>query len=290
VARDTVPALDLVVATVDRTEPLETLLRALGEQTHQGFRVLIVDQNDDDRVERVLRGHGALDVLRLRSPRGLSRARNVALGHLTAPLVAFPDDDCLYPPDLLERVARRFASDDGLDGLSGRAAGEDGRAVGRWPAQAATITADTVWHTANSHTIFLRRELVDLVGAFDAALGLGAGTLWSSGEETDYLVRALRLGARIEYDPSLVITHPVKPVTADELAALGLRDGASVGYILGGNAYPLRTIGRMLVRPALGALASLVLLDRARARFHALTLGGRLGGLRAGRRRRLNAR
>jgi glycosyltransferase involved in cell wall biosynthesis len=285
VAEDLVPGLDLVVATVDRTEPLEALLRTLGEQTHRGFRVVIVDQNDDDRVERLLRRHAGLDALHLRSPRGLSRARNVALSHLEAPIVAFPDDDCLYPRELLERVARRFGSDGTLDGLSGRAAASDGRAVGRWPASAALITPDTVWHTANSHTMFLRREMVERVGAFDEALGLGAGTIWSSGEETDYLVRALRLGARIEYDPTVVITHPVKPVTADELVALGRRDGASVGYILGGNAYPPRTIARMLVRPALGAIISLALLDRTRARFHAATLGGRLRGLRAGRRR-----
>ena len=284
-APDVVPSLDLVVATVDRTEPLDALLQALGEQTHGDFRVLIVDQNDDDRVENVLSAHRDLEVLHLRSARGLSRARNVGLAHVGAPIVAFPDDDCLYPPDLLERVARRFGADRGLDGLSGRAAAGDGRAVGRWPAQAATITPDTVWHTANSHTMFLRRELVERVGAFDEALGLGAPTPWSSGEETDFLVRALRLGARIEYDPSLVVTHPLKPVSSAGLVALGRRDGASVGYILGRNAYPPRTIGRMLVRPALGALVSLVLLDRTRARFHAATLAGRIHGVRAGRRR-----
>jgi GT2 family glycosyltransferase len=288
-SEEAVARLDLVVATVDRTEPLDALLHALGLQTHRCFRLLIVDQNDDDRVERLLRAHPGLGALHLRSPRGLSRARNVALGHLEAPLVAFPDDDCLYPRDLLGRVTRRFGSDGELDGLSGRAAAEDGRAVGRWPTTAARITPDTVWHTANSHTVFLRRELVERVGAFDESLGLGAGTPWSSGEETDYLVRALRLGARIEYDPSLVITHPVKPVTADELVALGRRDGASVGYVLGANAYPPRTIARMLARPALGALVSLALLNGTRARFHAATLDGRVRGLRAGRRRRLNA-
>ena len=42
----------------------------------------------------------------------------------------------------------------------------------------------------------------------------------------------------------------------------------------------------MLVRPALGALVSLTLLDTTRARFHAATLAGRLAGLRAGRRAR----
>ncbi len=277
---------DLVVATVDRTDDLAALLDDLEEQTHRSFRLVVVDQNADERVGRVLEAHPGLDVLRLRSERGLSRARNAALGELTADVVGFPDDDCRYHPGLLERVAARFAEDRALGGVSGRPVAADGRTAGRWPERPDVITRDTVWHTANSHTIFLRREVVESVGDFDEALGLGSGTPWSSGEEIDYLVRALRSGTRIEYDPSIVITHPVKPVTPDALVELGRRDGGSVGYVLARNRYPARTVARMLVRPAAGAVVSLVLLDTTRARFHAATLGGRLRGLRAGARAR----
>ena len=275
-----------MVATVDRTDDLAALLDSLDAQTYRGFRLVVVDQNGDDRVARLLEVRPSVETLHLRSPRGLSRARNVALPLLTAELVAFPDDDCLYPADLLERVARRFDEDAGLGGLSGRAIAGDGATVGRWPGSRRPIGLDTVWHTANSHTIFLRRDVVDLVGAFDEALGLGSGTPWASGEEIDYVVRALRVGTRIEYDPALVITHPVKAVTPEELVGLGRRDGASVGYVLARNGYPTRTVARMLVRPASGALVSLALLDGTRARFHAATLSGRLAGLRAGRQRR----
>ncbi len=275
-----------MVATVDRTDDLAALLESLDGQTYRGFRLVVVDQNEDDRVARLLEVRPSVETLHLRSPRGLSRARNVALPFLTADLVAFPDDDCLYPDDLLERVARRFGEDAGLGGLSGRPMAVDGTTAGRWPGSRQAIGLDTVWHTANSHTIFLRRDVVDLVGIFDEALGLGSGTPWASGEEIDYVVRALRAGTRIEYDPALVITHPVKAVTPDELVGLGRRDGGSVGYILARNGYPTRTVARMLVRPAVGALASLALLDGTRARFQAATLSGRLAGLRAGRRSR----
>ena len=112
------------------------------------------------------------------------------------------------------------------------------------------MTPDTVWHSARTRTrSSCAARVVERVGAFDEALGLGAGTPWSSGEEIDYLVRALRLGVRMEYDPSLVVTHPVKPVTPAELVALGRRDGASVGYVLARNGYPARTVARMLVAP-----------------------------------------
>jgi GT2 family glycosyltransferase len=276
---------DLVVATVDRTHDLDAFLASLEAQTHRRFRVVAVDQNEDDRVEAVLGGHHELEALRLRAPRGLSRARNAALTSLTADVVAFPDDDCVYPPDLLERVAERFAWDTGLDGLTGRPVAADGRTAGRWPSRAQRIRPGSVFHTAISHTVFLRREVIDEVGDFDEQLGLGSDTPWSSGEEIDYLVRALRGGARIEYDPDLVVVHPVKAPSRDELVALGRRDGGSLGYVLAANRYPAPTVLRLLARPLLASAACAVLLDGTRARFHLATLSGRLAGLAAGRRR-----
>ena len=278
------PALsfDLVVATIDRSDELDALLASLERQTHRAFRLLLIDQNADDRVAAVVARHPALDVAHLRAEPGLSRARNVALETVSADLVAFPDDDCAYPDDLLERIARRFADRPDLDGLSGGAEDASGARSDRWPARAARVTPATVWNSANSHTLFLRRPTVDRVGRFDEALGLGSGTPWHSGEEIDFLVRALRTGATVEYDPSFVVLHPRPARSAGELQALGARDGGSVGYILAKHGYPARAVARMLLRPLGGAAAAVAGADLDRARFHLATLGGRIRGYRAG--------
>jgi glycosyltransferase involved in cell wall biosynthesis len=274
---------DLVVATLGRSSELARLLDSLERQTHRGFRVIVVDQNDDDRVQAILDFRAGLEILRLRSAPGLSRARNVALEHVDSDIVAFPDDDCFYPDDLLEQVADRLGD---LDGVGGKAVDPHGRPGGRWRSEAFRVTRDTVWYSGNSHTIFLRRALVEQVGRFDEALGLGAGTPWHSGEEIDYIARAVAVGARIEYDPQLVIYHPVKPLSDDGLRALGRRDGASVGYILAKNAYPPKALARMLVRPLGGAGLELLRRDTAQARFQLATLHGRILGYRGGRRAR----
>lgn len=274
------PSFDLVVATVDRTDALDRLLDSLERQTHRDLRVLVVDQNADDRLDPVLAGHPSLRLERLRSPRGLSRARNAALPHLAAHVVGFPDDDCAYPDDLLERVAQLLGADPALDGVTGRAGGADGSFSPSWPGRPARLGPETVWNRANSHTMFLRRELLERTGGFDESLGLGAGTPWHSGEEIELLVRALRGGARVEYDPSLVVLHPVRSASGDALVRLGARDGASVGYVLAKHRFPARTLARMLVRPLGGAALALARGDLVRARFHAATLRGRLAGWR----------
>jgi GT2 family glycosyltransferase len=249
---------DLVVATIDRVDELDRFLESLQRQTHRDFRVLVADQNADDRVAGVLARHPDLHAERLHAPVGLARARNAVLPHLRAEIIAFPDDDCVYPPDLLERVAARIRD---LDGVTGREPW--------WTTGAAALTRDNVWNRAISFTIFVRRRVVEQVGAFDERLGLPA----SSGEEIDYLIRALDGGARIEYDPTLVVEHPRKQI---DLEAIGARDGATIGYLLRKHHYPPGVVARMLLRPAVG-----IVLHPSRARFHLATLRGRLQGYRA---------
>ncbi len=253
---------DLVVATVDRVDALDRLLASLERQTHRDFRVLLVDQNEDERLAETLAAHDALQIEQLRSGRGLSRARNAALPKLTGDAVVFPDDDCVYEPDLLERVAARLAADPELDGLTGREPS--------WTTGPAVLTRENLWNRAISFTIFLRRRVVEQVGTFDESLGLPA----ASGEEIDYLVRALDSGARIEYDPSLIVEHDQKP----DADAFGAREGKSLGYILRKHHYPKRTVMRLLIRPAGGTFVALAHRDRQQARFQLDTLRGRLRG------------
>jgi GT2 family glycosyltransferase len=273
------PSFDLVVATLGRVSELERQLDSLAAQTHRAFRVLVVDQNDDDRLAQTL-ARGDLDLVRLPSAPGLARARNLALPELQAGVVAFPDDDCVYPPDLLQRVAARLASEGSLDGVSGRTADLDGRSDKGWSHEPQLLRKGNVWNLVASAGLFLRRPLVERVGEFDERLGLGSGTEYTSSEETDYVIRALALGAKIEYDPSLVVRHELAASDHDGLRSRGRREGASVGYLLRKHGYPISTLTRMAVRPLGGVAVNLARRDTARARFYAETLRGRIRGYR----------
>jgi glycosyltransferase involved in cell wall biosynthesis len=269
------PSFDLVVATVSRTDELGRFLDAVEAQSYERVRVIVVDQNDDERIAEIVRDR-ALELEYVRSARGLSRARNAGLRLVRADLVAFPDDDCAYPEGLLRRVAERLATDPELDGLSGRVEDADGRSSRSWKSDAATLTDDNLWNRANAATIFLRRDLVERVGLFDERLGLGSAEPWSSGEETDYLIRAVRIGAQIDYDPTLVVLHDVR---SDD-GRIGFRDGASLGYLLRKHEYPKRVVARMFIRPIGGVVAAMLGLDRTRARYYSSTLRGRIVGYR----------
>jgi glycosyltransferase involved in cell wall biosynthesis len=194
------PSFDLVVATVGRTDELGRLLDSLAAQDYERLRVVVVDQNDDERLAPILAGR-ALQLEHVRSVRGLSRARNAGLGLVEGDVVAFPDDDCTYPAGLLDEIARRFVADEELGGITGRVEDESGASSASWQRDAADLDRENVWNRANSATLFLRRSVVERVGTFDERLGIGSGEPWSSSEEIDYVVRAIDAGARIAYDP-----------------------------------------------------------------------------------------
>lgn len=277
------PTFDLVVATLGRVDELGRLLDSLEGQTYRSFRVLVVDQNRDGRAEAVQAGRN-LELLRLTSTPGLARARNVALELVEADVVAFPDDDCRYPPTLLADVAQRLSTREELDGLSVPTQDADGRRDAGWGSEPAELTTRNVWNLVASAGLFLRRPLLERVGAFDEQLGIGGPGPWRSSEETDYVIRALREGARIAYDPTLSVEHPLTVVSGAALVARGRSEGASVGYLLRKHRYPPRTVGRMGVRPVGGVIVSLARLDADRARFHAATLTGRIRGYFGARR------
>jgi GT2 family glycosyltransferase len=84
---------------------------------------------------------------------------------------------------------------------------------------------------------FLRAEVVRQVGYFDETLGPGAGTLWGSCEDLDYLLRAVKKGFRIYYRSDLVV-HNVTEAKERELER-------AYNYAAGG-AYVWRRHGRAL--------------------------------------------
>lgn len=276
---------DLVVATVGRVDELSALLESLERQTYRAFRVIVVDQNDDDRLVPVLARHSALEIEHLRSSLGLSHARNVALAIAGADIVAFPDDDCTYVPDLLERAVRLLDERPDLSGVTGILVGDDGTTSERWPTERRLLDVHNVWHGGGcSGTLFLRRPLVERIGGFDEQMGFGSGNPWELGEETDVLVRALLAGARIEQEPSLVVTHVERSYTGDELLAYARRTGGGIGYVLGKNRVPLRVAIRMAVRPLGGMAVSLARGDAETRRYHRQILRWRVAGYRSARR------
>ncbi len=229
-------AFSLISVTRNRPLELARLLASLHGQDCGEFRVLIVDQSDPEELamnrKAVSEYAGRMDVLHIpMAERGLSRGRNLGLSHVTGRYVAFPDDDCVYPPGLLLRVREWMEQNPGYAFLSGQYVDFDGTRA-YFPDKPQDISTLNVFGRLSSITIFFRAEAICGL-SFDERLG--SGTVLPAAEEYDFVFQMIRKGHRGLYAPSFIVNHKVlRPATQDP-DIIALRDKA-VSYMLLKNA------------------------------------------------------
>src|SRR5581483_3984644 len=108
----------VIVNTIDRAEPLRTLLCALEHQTYPHFEVIAVVGPTRDRTLDVLADYGdRVEVLRCAAA-NLSASRNVGLLAARGDVAAFIDDDAVPSRRWLEQLAVLF-EDEELNGTGG---------------------------------------------------------------------------------------------------------------------------------------------------------------------------
>ena len=270
--------VSLIVATLDRVEEPERLLVSLENQLCKDFEVIVVDQNTDDRLQPVLQRHVSLSIRHLRSARGLSRARNVGLPFAQGDIIAFPDDDCWYPPQLLAEVAPWFDANPQFGALFTALRDANNRPVGpRRPESPCPASRKNMFAIGISPGAFLRRTVTDAIGPFNENIGIGASTPFQSGEDLDYFLRPLQLGFQMKFEPSLTVHHP-------SFHASERLERTTYGYALGGayvlrtHGYPSRYLFSFVIRSLGGAVVSFLKADFQNSRIYLLRAAGQLRG------------
>lgn len=252
--------VSLITVTMgDRPGELARLRSSLGHQTYRNFEHIVINQREHPEF----RG-------------GLSRARNYGLTLATGDVVAFPDDDAWYGPDLLESVSVMLADPEN-DGVSFRVVDENGNcSAGGWmSAGKKTVTKSTVWHTVVSCSFFVKRKNAGML-RFDERLGVGSGTRFGSGEETDFVLRLIENGAKIVYDGSKCVYHPMP--AGKTSVSKGWLYGNGYGLVLRRHHYSILRLFWALGVQSARAVQALLQLRFKKAAYHIAMASGRFAG------------
>jgi glycosyltransferase involved in cell wall biosynthesis len=249
----------LITTTRGRIDFLERLLLSLKEQRFRSLELILVDQTEGEELDSVLdRFQGSFPIHRIRvASCGISVARNEGLRHVQGSIVAFPDDDCAYPPDLLEQVFQILEDDGVLDGVSCAVRDDRGNASagGIMQRNPGEVSVSNVWKTTVSCSFFVRHSVVETIGDFDEQLGVGAESGCWSGEETDYILRVVRAGKKMGYRPDLHVFHPQPDFAQVGGIRKAFRYGCGAGRVLRKHHYPgwfvAASVGFQLLRVVL---------------------------------------
>jgi glycosyltransferase involved in cell wall biosynthesis len=214
------------MATLGRSREIELFLEKLKIQTYRNFELTIVDQNQDSRVFDIYSRYRDLFPIRyLKSSRtGLSANRNIGLSGCGGDIIAFPDDDCEYPEDALEKVFNFFNGNSGFDFYTCNAKDKtESDSIFKGPESDAPVSLKNFMRTAISFTIFVRAGRIKEF-RFDEQLGVGAA--YGSGEESDLILFLLKNKNRGFYRAGDYIYHPFKPLDSGRALYYGRGYGA----------------------------------------------------------------
>lgn len=209
--------VSLIMPTINVTEELELFLQSLKEQTYRNFELIVLDQNEDSRAFSIIKKfEEEFEIKYGRSEqKGLSLNRNKGLIMMTGDIAGFPDDDCEYKSDTLEKAVDYFKKNREKRIYSCRTL-ERGKdyGTGTMLDYSTELTWKNVENTVKSITFFVNFSYEDII-LFDENLGVGA--YFGSGEETDYVLTLLHKGFKGSYFADDIIFHPAKKGNYDDL-------------------------------------------------------------------------
>lgn len=198
--------ISLIMATLNRKLEVKRMLMSLSKQTYKDFEVIIVDQNKENFLDGVIREFSSLDIKHIRiDKKGLSLARNIGLNYIDGDIVGFPDDDCQYKENTLNEVVKFFNEYNNVEAVTGNIIRNIDTNPGN---EVVFVNKYSIWKRGISFTMFFRKNVIERVGKFDEILGVGSGTPYGSGEETDYMLRAIEMKIPFCNTNRILVYHP----------------------------------------------------------------------------------
>lgn len=202
--------VSLIMPTLNRFDDIYIFMNSLLEQTYKNFELIVVDQNDNDKVKEIVDKYvDRLDIKYIKSnKKGLSYNRNIGIAAAQGKILAFPDDDCAYKPDTIEKAINFFEKNKEYKIYSCKTMDfNEVDTFKRMYNGTCDINSLNVMDTITSITFFVLFEDKDYL-MFDERLGVGGE--FGAGEEVDYILELLSRGYKGRYFGDDIIYHPAK--------------------------------------------------------------------------------
>jgi glycosyltransferase involved in cell wall biosynthesis len=228
--------ISVLLCTRNRAAKLHRAIESILGNSYRNFELVVVDQSTDRESRTKVESFNDPRLVYVPTTTvGLSRARNLAVRVARWNVVVFTDDDCICHPNWLSSIIIEYERESSVMGVFGRvvAYGEGAPGMfcpslieaGERRVVDAPVIPQRVLGAGNNMSF--RKDVFRKIGLFIESLG--AGTSMKSGEDTEFVYRALRQRIRFVYAPDALVYH-------DNWLSLAHYPTLARGYILGGSA------------------------------------------------------
>ena len=167
--------VSVIVPTLNAANYLAAALDSVVRQRPGTEEILVIDGGSTDDSAEIAASRPGVRVMR-QTGRGLAAARNQAIRASRCPLIAFCDADDRWTEDALAVRLRVLEERPDTLAVIGRVVLEELEGTAPTPAQRTRIGRTVAGFTPGA--LLMRREVFELVGAFDERLSIGADTDW----------------------------------------------------------------------------------------------------------------
>jgi glycosyltransferase involved in cell wall biosynthesis len=205
--------ISVIIATYGRNIALKNLLASIKRQDYKEFEVIIIDQNTDNRVDKIAHkiqiSPKKLTVIKQQT-KNLSEARNRGIKRSFGDIYFFPDDDSKIPHDFFSKIADQFEKNAKIDFISVPVFenNDDMSKFNRDKYKA--ITAKNARTLTTATSILYKKNIIADIKSFDTHFGLGG--IFESSEDLDFVLRTLYSGYKGCFYTGTFVIHanPVK--------------------------------------------------------------------------------
>jgi glycosyltransferase involved in cell wall biosynthesis len=179
------------------------LTALLAQEFDDAFDVIVADSGPGDTAAIVRRDFPSVRLLRSDARLDPAVARNLGAAEAPGTVLAFIDADCIAPPDWLQALCDAMA--DRYDGVGGAIRNPDGASAADWAGYFCEFREFLPRGQATDATNLTLGNAAYRADTFRRAGGFPGG--YFPQEDQVFHQRLLAEGARIRFDPSIVVTH-----------------------------------------------------------------------------------
>ncbi len=209
--------ISFIIASVDRDKELLECIRSI-EKAHEfkpeaPIDIIVVIQNEGQKKDIQFLYPELTKIFYIKT-KGLSVARNFALGKTDGDYYVFIDDDAKIDQDFIAVLSEKIAKYPEINAFCGKLIDHFQKIpfsrlfVDNKPRNLGRL--DFQFFMGSGHV--LTRNIIKRIGGYDERFGVGAK--YHGSEETDIFFRLLAAGERILYLPDLVFFHPIPDTPA----------------------------------------------------------------------------